>query len=118
LTENKLLSGDAPPDDIPNRVRAFIHQLRLAPVYVLDVEIVDRLHDMMDVAYIEALGNERDKRAKMRQKMTKCKSTVHHITHGRGGFNAHAKSLFDWRMSELEGKYGQVPIVGYERKDE
>jgi (p)ppGpp synthase/HD superfamily hydrolase len=110
LTENKLLSGDFPPSRLSNRTEAFIRQLRLAPDFVLTVEIVDRFHDLADLAFLKHLSEE-ERKDKIAIKLVKCKNIVHHITLGRANVNADAKCLFELRLTELEARYGAAPII-------
>ncbi len=116
LTESKLLSGKGASDtNLTDRVKCFIMQLRTKEVagHVISVEIVDRLNDMADLAYLEnseEFGDD-EKKEKIRIKMTKCKSIVDHITKDRDDYNNTAKEVFDYRMNELERRYGKVETV-------
>ena len=110
LTENKLLSRDFPPSRLSNLTEAFIRQLRLAPGFVLTVEIVDRFHDLADLAFLKDFSDE-ERKDKMAIKLVKCKNIVHHITLGRADFNTDAKCLFELRLAELEARYGAAQII-------
>jgi (p)ppGpp synthase/HD superfamily hydrolase len=101
LTENQDLD-EQPRGNAPSlREEAFIEQLRGAPVPVVNTEIVDRLHDLLDLDYLFADGNTNRAWARIHQKVAKCSRIIGAVTQDARGLNDAAFEAFRFRTEQL-----------------
>jgi len=91
LSQNKSIS-DKPQGKsvISPRVRNFIKRLKNSPSPIINVELADRVHDLLDLDYLKTL-KPAEARSRLNNKIKRGKTIVAEITRGRKDFN---KRLF------------------------
>lgn len=101
LKENKSLSREPDGKTLPPRYREHIKRIINAPKEVINVEILDRFCDLMDLDYITKLPEEQ-KRLRLKSKIIKVKSFVENITKDRNDFNQNCLDLFLFNLQQVE----------------
>ena len=104
LTENKQLSREPVPKALPERYQEHISRIMGSRKEVINVEIVDRFCDLMDLEYILELPEEK-KKARLESKMIKVKSFVENITRNRHDFNSCCLELFNYQLKLVESEH-------------
>ena len=107
LKENVLLSREPNGKTLPPRYREHISRMIGAPKEVVNVEILDRFSDLMDLEYITELSEE-EKILRLKSKMIKVRSFVENITHNRKDYNENCFWLFKYKAKQIEEKYGLI----------
>jgi (p)ppGpp synthase/HD superfamily hydrolase len=105
LTENKNLSRDPDGKNLPPRYREHISRMIGAPVEVVNVEIVDRFSDLMDLEYITEISDEARRKMRLESKMIKTKSFVENVTRDRNDYNENCLALFQYKVKQISDKY-------------
>jgi len=99
LTQDKNISDKLPSRGfISPRVRKFIRTLKNSPPSVINVELADRIHDMLDIGYLKQLEPKTAK-MRLRNKIARNKEIVSTITKGRDDINKKLLGYF-WNLTE------------------
>jgi (p)ppGpp synthase/HD superfamily hydrolase len=104
LTEDKSLSRDPDGKNLPPRYVAHIKKMIGAPKEVVNLEIVDRFSDMMDLEYILKLPDEK-REMRLQSKVLKVSSFAANITKGRDDYNPNCLDLFNDKLTRLKREY-------------
>lgn len=104
LKEDISLSREPNGKTLPPRYREHIKRLIDSPKQVVNVEILDRFSDLMDLDYILSLPNNK-REMRLSSKLIKTKSFVKNITNNRKDFNSNCLELFNYKVDEIEKKY-------------
>jgi len=108
LKENSALSREPDGINLPSRYQEHISRIIGAPKQVVNVEIVDRFCDLMDLDYIENLS-EKERELRMKAKSIKVRGFVENITRNREDFNKNCLSLFIYKLIQFETKWNILP---------
>ncbi len=102
LTQDKNISDELPKENVISaRVQSFMEGLVGAPAPVIDVEIADRIHDFLDLAYMRSLEPE-SAAVRFANKKERNKTIVSLITKGRDDLNNKLLEFF-WFLYENAG---------------
>ncbi|MAG07442.1 hypothetical protein CMI46_01340 [Candidatus Pacearchaeota archaeon] len=104
LTEDKSLSRDPDGKTLPQRYVTHIKKMIGAPKEVVNLEIVDRFSDMMDLEYILELPDEKRK-MRLRSKVLKVSSFVANIISDREDYNPNCLALFNAKLDKLRNEH-------------
>jgi (p)ppGpp synthase/HD superfamily hydrolase len=104
LKEDKNLSREPDGIHLPERYREHISRLIGADVKVVNVELVDRFSDLMDLEYITS-ARDQDISLRLKSKLIKTKSYVYNLINKRHDFNQAALVLFEQKVKEIEYQY-------------
>ncbi|MFX0133215.1 MAG: alkaline phosphatase family protein [Candidatus Hodarchaeota archaeon] len=105
LKENIELSREPDGKTLPPRYKEHISRLIGSTKEIINVEIVDRFCDLMDLDYILELPEE-EKIIRLASKIIKVKSFVENIIWGRNDYNESCLNLFNYKMEQIENNYG------------
>lgn len=94
LTQDKEVSDELPKGGVISpRVRKFIKNLTGAPKEAINIELADRIHDMLDVGYLKTLDPAAAK-TRLRNKIERNKTIIATITHSRRDVNQSLINFF------------------------
>ena len=113
LKEDQSLSREPDGKTLPKRYKEHIKRMIDAPKEVINVEILDRFSDLMDLDYILKLPKpERDLR--LRSKIIKVRSFIENITRNRDDINKNCLDLCNYKIKEIQALYDikvNIPII-------
>jgi len=103
MKEDKTLSRKPDGKTLPPRYREHITRLlrSKAPREVVNVEIIDRFCDLMDLEYITNLP-EPQKTLRLNAKSVKVRSFVENLTRDRDDINQNCLELFKYKLKKIE----------------
>jgi len=113
LKENKDISREPDGKTLPPRYNEHIKRIIGAPKEVINVEIVDRFSDLMDLEYILCLAKE-EKKIRLNSKIIKTRSFIENITRNRNDINKNCLNLFNRKVKEIEKLYNinvKIPVL-------
>lgn len=113
LRENKNLSREPDGKTLPPRYKEHIKRIINAPKEVINVEIIDRFSDLMDLDYILKLP-EKERKLRLSSKIIKVRSFVENITRDRNDINKTCLDLFDYKANKVQKFYNievNVPFL-------
>ena len=99
LKEDSSLSREPDGKNLPPRYKAHIKKLMGSSAKILNVEILDRFSDLMDLEYIIELTEE-EKSLRLKSKIIKVRSFVENLTRTRTDFSQECLSLFNYKLKQ------------------
>ena len=104
LKEDNNLSREPDGKNLPPRYKEHIKRLLGAPREVINVELLDRFCDLIDLDYVLKLPSD-EREMRIKSKIIKVKSFVENIVRGRNDLNESCLKLFDFKVEEIEERY-------------
>ena len=113
LSEDKNLSREPDGKNLPPRYIEHIKRIINAPREVINLEILDRFSDLMDLDYILKLP-EKQRKLRLDSKIIKVRSFIENITRNRNDINKNCLNLFNYKVKRIEKLYKinvVIPII-------
>jgi len=105
LKENTGLSREPDGQNLPPRYKEHIKRIIGAPREVVNLEVIDRFCDLMDLEYITKLPKE-ERDMRLKAKIIKVRSFVENITKNRQDYNKTCLELFEYQLNKVENEWG------------
>ncbi|HLF53755.1 MAG TPA: hypothetical protein VI544_01110 [Candidatus Nanoarchaeia archaeon] len=104
LKEDKSLSREPDGKNLPPRYKEHIKRIIGASKEVINVEVLDRFCDLIDLDYITKLPKEQ-KDMRIKSKVIKVKSFIENITRNRNDINKYCLDLFFYKLNKIEREF-------------